>query len=56
MATKLQNLRATYFDNDGVKLAGGKLFFYEAGTTTKLDTYSDSALTTVNTNPITLGS
>lgn len=32
--------------------AGAKLTFYETGTTTKQDTYSDSALTTPNTNPV----
>lgn len=38
--------------SDGVPLSGAKLFVYEAGTTTKTDTYSDSALSTVNSNPV----
>src|SRR5688500_13406803 len=40
------------FDDDGVPLSGGKLYAYEAGTSTPLDTYSDAALTTPNANPV----
>jgi len=39
-----------------VPAAGHQLFSYEAGTTTKLATYSDVDLTTPNTNPIILDS
>ena len=39
---------------DGTNLSGGKVYFYIAGTTTFKDTYSDSALTTANTNPVIL--
>lgn len=42
-----------FTDNNGVPLAGGKLFTYAAGTTTKLATYSDS-VGTPNTNPVIL--
>lgn len=42
------------FDNNGNPLAGGKLYTYEAGTTTKQATYTDSIQTTQNTNPIIL--
>jgi hypothetical protein len=38
----------------GSPLAGGKLYTYAAGTTTAQATYSDSALTTPNANPIIL--
>lgn len=41
-------------DNNGLPAAGYQLFTYESGTTTKLSTYSDSALTVPNTNPIIL--
>lgn len=43
-----------FFDNNGVPLAGGKLFVYNAGTTTKATTYTSSAGSTQNTNPIVL--
>jgi microcystin-dependent protein len=42
------------FNQDGVPLAGGKLFTYASGTTTKLVTYTDATGTTPNTNPIIL--
>ena len=41
-------------DINGVNLAGGKVYFYEAGTSTPKDTYSDAALTSANTNPVVL--
>lgn len=54
--TYLPDANITYFDDDGVPLAGGKLYFYEAGTSTPLDTYSDPDLDPIhaNPNPITL--
>jgi len=42
------------FTDDGVPLVGGKLWTYASGTTTPQPTYADAALTTPNTNPITL--
>jgi hypothetical protein len=56
MAVKLQSLRTQYLDANGDPLSSGKLFFYEAGTTTKINTYSDAALSSANTNPIILDS
>lgn len=41
-----------HFDQNGVPLAGGQLFFYESGTTTPLNTYQDPALTIPNANPV----
>lgn len=41
-------------DDNGNPVAGGKLFTYLAGTTTKQATYSDVGLTTPNANPIVL--
>ena len=43
-----------WFDDDGDPLSGGKLYFYEPGTTTAKDTYTTSALDTANTNPVVL--
>jgi hypothetical protein len=45
-----------FFDANGVPLVGGKLYSYAAGTTTPLATYTSSAETTFNTNPIILNS
>ncbi len=39
---------------DGTPNAGGKVYTYQAGTTTLATTYSDPDLTTPNTNPIIL--
>ena len=43
-------------DATGNALAGAQLFFYATGTSTKLNTYSDKALTIPNTNPVVLDS
>lgn len=43
-----------FFANNGRPLVGGKLFTYEAGTTTKIATYTDSGGLVLNTNPIIL--
>jgi hypothetical protein len=45
-----------FFDNNGVPLAGGLLYTYEAGTTTPRQTYTDASGTTTNSNPIVLDS
>jgi hypothetical protein len=41
-------------DNSGNPLSGGKLYSYSAGTTSALDTFSDSDLSVANANPIIL--
>ena len=46
----------TGLDNNGNPLSGGKVYFYSAGTTSPLDTYTTSALTSANTNPVVLDS
>jgi hypothetical protein len=46
----------TGLDSDGNPLSGGKLFAYAAGTTTPQDTYTSSALTSANANPVVLDS
>jgi len=43
--------RQQFFDATGNPLSGGKLYWYQSGTTTPLDTYSDS-IGTPNTNPV----
>jgi hypothetical protein len=47
---------AQFFDNNGVILTGGKIYTYEAGTTTPLATYTSSSGSTAHTNPIVLNS
>lgn len=45
-----------FFDDSGNPLISGTLTFYEPGTTTDKDTYSDNSETTPNTNPVVLSS
>lgn len=45
-----------FLDGNGDPLSNGTLDFYQTGTSTPLDTFSDSTLTTANSNPITLNS
>lgn len=47
---------AQFFDNNGQPLAGGKIYTYEAGTTTPLPTYTTSTGITAHANPIILDS
>lgn len=42
------------FDNNGEVLNGGKIYTYEAGTSTPKTTYTDSTEASANTNPIIL--
>ena len=44
-----------FFTTLGVPLSGGFIYTYQAGTTTPLATYTTSAGTIANTNPIVLG-
>ena len=45
-------LRWRALDDSGDPISGAKLNFYEAGTATPLDTYSDEALSSANANPV----
>ena len=45
-----------FFDNNGNPLSGGKLYSYEAGTTTPQPTYTTAAGNIAHTNPIILNS
>lgn len=57
MTVKLwSNVPQQFFDDDGAPLAGGQLFFYAAGSSTKQNTYTTSAGNVANSNPITLDS
>jgi len=47
---------AQFFDNNGIPLIGGLLYTYAAGTTTQSPTYTSSAGSTQNSNPIVLDS
>jgi len=44
----------TWQNDNGEPLSGGLLYFYESGTTTAKNTYSDSAETIANANPVVL--
>lgn len=54
MATLYTQHFIQFFDGDGAPLAGGKLYAYEAGTTTPKDTYTDAGGGTPNPNPVVL--
>lgn len=58
MANRFQTPREQFFVSPvtGEPLSGGKLYFYASGTTTPLNTYSDSGLTIANSNPVVLNS
>jgi hypothetical protein len=48
----LPQLNHSALDGNGKPIPGAKLYFYETGTTTPLDTFSDEALENANTNPV----
>jgi hypothetical protein len=56
MALLSPNPKQQFFDANGDALVGGKIYTYEAGTSTPVATYVDSSGTTANTNPIILDS
>ena len=45
-----------FFTTTGIPLAGGKIYTYQAGSSTPLATYTDNGGVYANTNPIVLGS
>jgi hypothetical protein len=45
-----------FFDNNGIPLAGGLLYTYQAGTSTPLATYTTNSGSIANSNPIVLDS
>ncbi len=52
--TSMPYLTIQELDSNGAPYAGAKLFFYEAGTTDKQDTYADANGNSANTNPVVL--
>ena len=52
--TPIPFVKARFFDRCGKPLAGGKVYTYEANTTTDKTTYKDPYGLTPNTNPIIL--
>lgn len=51
-----RNARATFVDPNGIPLASGCVFFYQGGTNTPQNTYTDSTGGTPNPNPVILDS
>ncbi len=56
MATLTPSPLMQFFTANGAPLAGGLLYTYAAGTTTPQFTYTTSAGTTANTNPVVMDS
>lgn len=54
MATLLPEGKQSFTDGAGKPLVGGKLYTYDAGTSTPRPTYADAAGTIANTNPVVL--
>lgn len=54
MATLLPEGKQSFTNSAGAPLIGGKLFTYDAGTSTPRPTYLDAGTTAPNTNPIIL--
>lgn len=51
---RILNQAPQYLLADGRVNAGGKLYFYETDLTTPKDTWSDEAMTTLNSNPVVM--
>ena len=56
MAVLMTPPKAQFFDNSGDPLNGGKIYSYEAGTSTPKATYTDNGGGTPNANPVVLDS
>lgn len=54
MAILAPVIKHKFFTADGLPLAGGKLYSYQAGTTTPLATYTDYGGSSANANPVVL--
>lgn len=52
MGSSLPVLKQDIRDVNGSGLSGALMYFYEAGTSTPYDTWSDEALTSANANPV----
>ena len=51
---RLNTIGVQYFDDNGDPLISGKLNFYVTSTATPMTTYSDSAESVANANPVVL--
>lgn len=56
MANLFPQPRFRQLDGNGDPLVGGKVYFYEAGTLTPKDTFTDESGASANTNPVILDS
>jgi hypothetical protein len=56
MATLLPEGKQSFTTNGSLPLAGGKVYTYEPGTSTPKDTYTTSAASVANANPVILDS
>src|SRR5947209_1077437 len=56
MAGSLSLSLSQQFNSDGKPLSGGKLYFFQTGTSTPQDAFQDTALTIKHPNPLTLDS
>lgn len=56
MSMLLQNGQQVFLDNNGNPLVSGQVYFYIPSTSTPKNTWQDSALTILNTNPVVLDS
>ena len=56
MSERYTNPTPQYLDQNGNPVPGGLLNFFDTGTSTRKDTFSDAALTTANANPVVLDS
>jgi hypothetical protein len=54
MAQLILNGKQQFFDDNRNPLAGGSVAFYQPGTLTPVNTYTDRSLTTANPNPVIL--
>lgn len=54
MAKLVPYVKQQFFDSNGDPLVGGKIYTYQAGTSTPLDTYTDQGAGTPNSNPVVL--
>jgi hypothetical protein len=52
--SRFVNPRPQFFDSSGDTVPGGKVYFYESGTTTNKTTYADVNQSTANANPVIL--
>ena len=55
-ATGFLSAQVQFLDDNADPLDGGLVYFYQAGTSTPQNTYTDSALAVANANPVVLDS